>query len=59
MDSDYDVVIKASKWLNQTIPVTVAGSDVDIGTITLLNGDVDGSGSIGNADATAVTKNLE
>ena len=59
MDSDYDVVIKASKWLNQTIPVTVSGSDVDLGTITLVNGDVNGDGSIGNADAGVVIENLE
>ena len=56
---DYQVVIRTAKWLNQTIPVTVGETDVDLGTITLVNGDMDGDGSIDNADADVVVGNLE
>ncbi len=53
----YQVVVRGCQWITQVIPVTLGASDVDLGTITLVNGDVDGDGSITTGDLSVTLKN--
>jgi hypothetical protein len=55
---DYTFVFKACKWLNIGAAVTVVpNTSTDIGTITLLNGDLNGDNSVGFADFNILRKN--
>ncbi len=49
-----EVVFDSSSWLKRRVAVTLTGSSVSVGAVSLANGDVDGSGEVDAADIDAV-----
>ena len=49
-----EVVFDGSSWLKRRVSVTLTGSSVSLGTVTMANGDVDGSAEVDAVDIDAV-----
>ncbi|MBL8060651.1 MAG: hypothetical protein JNK63_08065 [Chthonomonas sp.] len=49
-----ELVLDGSSWLRRRVTITLTGSGFSLGTISMVNGDVDGSGEVDAADIDAV-----
>lgn len=49
-----EVIFDGSSWLKRRVNVTLTGSPLSLGTVSMQNGDVDGSGEVDAADIDAV-----
>lgn len=56
----YDVAIKSASWLQKILPnVSITGETVNLNTIELIKGDVDGDNEVTSADLSVVLKNMD
>jgi len=49
-----EIIFDGSSWLRRRVNVTLTGSPLSLGTVSMQNGDVDGSGEVDAADIDAV-----
>ena len=49
-----EVIFDGSSWLKRRVTINLSGSPISLGTVALVNGDVDGSGEVDAVDIDAV-----